>query len=50
MEYLNWGSLHDLVARGTLEEEAIALVCREVIDALVYLHVQVSGWLIATRD
>lgn len=38
MEYLAGGSVFDLLKAGPIEEPAIALILREIINGLVYLH------------
>ena len=38
MEYMEKGALVDLISSKTFSEVQIAAVCREVIQALVYLH------------
>lgn len=38
MEYLSGGSCGDLLKPGTFKEEYIAIVCRELLRGLEYLH------------
>ena len=40
MEYLEGGSLTDIVTTMHMSEEQMATVCRQVLEALVYLHSQ----------
>ena len=40
MEYLEGGSLTDIVTSLNLSEEQMATVCRQVLEALTYLHSQ----------
>ncbi len=38
MEYLNGGSLTDVLTECQMEEGMMAAVCREVLQALEFLH------------
>jgi serine/threonine protein kinase len=38
MEYLAGGSLLDLILRQTLDEAHVAIIAREILRGLVYLH------------
>jgi serine/threonine-protein kinase 24/25/MST4 len=38
MEFLGGGSVHDLLEQGPLEEQYVAVITRELLKALDYLH------------
>ena len=38
LDYAGAGSLRSLLKSGTLSETVIAVICRQVLNALVYLH------------
>ncbi len=40
MEYLGGGSVYDIIQGGTIEETYIAVILRELLEGLVYLHSQ----------
>jgi len=38
MEYLGGGSVHDLLENGPLDESVVAVITRELLRAIDYLH------------
>jgi p21-activated kinase 1 len=38
LEYMNGGALKDIVTEMVMKEEQIAAVCREVLQAINFLH------------
>ncbi len=38
MEYLGGGSVHDLLENGPLDESVVAIITRELLKAIDYLH------------
>ena len=51
MEYIKGGSIYDLIKKqGALPEDIISKYCRQILEALTYLHKDGDGETVAHRD
>ena len=51
MEYMKGGSIYDLIKKqGVLPENAISKYCKQILEALTYLHKDGDGKIVVHRD